>query len=543
MTLQRLSLSIFLPLFLAVTYGASRAATQCTGTHTIADVQPAVVSNTSSTTLVITGTGFLPGATVVLENYGGLTTAVTNANLLDAILPQGAPPGAYSVRVVNGDGSCALHAAPITVSGPAAPTAPSATPAPTQTPVPTQFMRPILNVDSYGASSPVLIPGQDLDFDMTLVNWGPVAASNIVINFTPGDFTPRVTGGVRTVSPLAPGERARFYQPLTAGRSLWGKSTGTLEVQVTYTDSSGKTYNEKFNLTFPIVGYNTATPTPTASATPSLRPRVLVTGHTAGTASIQPGSGFTLSLDIQNVGNTTAKNTVMTLGGSSGTPGAGGDFSTFAPQNSSNVQFLGDLAPGAALTARQALTVSGTARAGSYTLRFSFTASDEQGNTYTDEQVITVLVQNPPLLEVGFSEEPEPFVEGAASALPLQVINRGQTSVTLGNMKVTAPGARLSNNISLVGAVDAGNFFTLDATIIPEAEGPLELTITFDYTDAFNQLQTITKTLTIQVEDSGLDPAGEGSVGSPGESVDTREAGSWGERLWQAILRFFGLGG
>src|SRR6185503_4020115 len=203
-------------------YGPSSAAVQCTGAFTLLDVQPAVVNNASSTTLVVTGTGFLPGATVVLENYGGLTTTVTNANLLDAVIPQGAPSGAYTVRVVNGDGTCAVHSTPITITGPALPPAPTATqtPAATQSPAPTNFLRPILNIDSYGASAPLLIPGQDLDFDMTLVNWGPVAASNIVINFTPGDFTPRLTGGVRTVSPLAPGEKEHFYQPLTASRSL-----------------------------------------------------------------------------------------------------------------------------------------------------------------------------------------------------------------------------------------------------------------------------------------------------------------------------------
>jgi hypothetical protein len=219
-----------------------------------------------------------------------------------------------------------------------------------------------------------------------------------------------------------------------------------------------------------------------------------------------------------------------------GTTGA--EFANFAPQNSSNLQFVGDLPPGAVKSITQTLVVSGAAKAGVYSLKFTITYTDEHGQSYTEDQVITLSVQSPPRLEVSFSEEPEPFTAGEANALPLQVINRGLTAVTLGNMKVTAEGATLKNNVALVGALDSGNYFTLDATLIPDQPGPLTLTITIDYTDAFNQPQTSTHTLEIEVEGTGLEATPAATENTGGQ---TSSGGFW-ETLWAGILAFFGAG-
>jgi len=513
----------------------------CAGAFTIDGVQPSIVSNTSAVAIVVTGLGFTNGASVVLQSYGGLNTTVVNGNILNATLPAGVPPGSYSIRVINGDGSCQDFGAPLAVTGlEAAPTmaAPTSTPEPTNTPQPTAFIRPILNIDSYGASSAIITPGQDFDFDMTLVNWGQTTATNIVVSFTPGDFNPRATGGVRTVGSLAPNEKWRFYQPFTASTALWGKNTGTVQVKVDYTDANGKPYSETFTLSFNLTRYITAVPTQTPTATPSLRPKLLITNYHMDVDSIRPGSQLALTLEVQNAGAATAKGVALTFGGiSGGTPGS--EYNTFAPQNSSNLQFVGDLSPGQMRSVVQPLTVNGATKPGAYSLKFSLTYTDEGGQSYTDDQVITLQVQSPPSLEIGFSEEPEIFVAGETSALPLQVINRGLNAVTLGNMKVTAEGATLKNNVVLVGALDAGNYFTLDATIIPKQGGKTRLTVSIDYTDAFNQPQVVTQTLEIEVEGRAeATPNASGNVaGTPAGS-----GGFW-ESVWAAILGFLGAGG
>jgi hypothetical protein len=66
-------------------------------------VQPNSVSNSSDTELIITGSGFVDGAVVVLNNSGGLQTTFVSGNLLRAVLPMGTAAGTYTVTVVNPD--------------------------------------------------------------------------------------------------------------------------------------------------------------------------------------------------------------------------------------------------------------------------------------------------------------------------------------------------------------------------------------------------------------------------------------------------------
>jgi hypothetical protein len=285
-------------------------------------------------------------------------------------------------------------------------------------------------------------------------------------------------------------------------------------------------------------------------------------------SQLQPGGRFTLSLNIQTVGNANARRVTAIVGGgtSSGTTtgasgtaqpgggvsGASGEFTNFAPLNSSNVQFLGDLNAGASVAAQQVLIVNATTKPGAYTLKLSFAYTDEKNNAFTDDQVITLLVYQPPLLDISFYRDPGPLFAGQPNSLPLQVVNLGRTTIVLGNMKVTAPGApgaQFSNNVTLVGNLDIGFPFTLDATVIPDQSGPIELIVTVDYTDDFNQPQTITKTLTVEVmEGGGLavgpggeEPGGPEGPGLPGEGGLPPAPETFLQKVWRFVLGLLGL--
>lgn len=482
----------------------------------LTSVQPNPVSNATPTTLILTGSGFVTGTVAVLNGYGALATAYVSDQVLTADLPAGVPQGAYSLTVINPDSTSATLANALTIVGP------------TATPAPTAFARPLIVVQSYGASSVAVESFQDYDFEMTLVNTGQATASNVVATFRPGDFTARATGGVRSLGILTPGQNVRFFQPLTSG-SLSG-NLATLEVLVTYTDLNGTSYSETFTLTFPVYKpppgpFFTATPTPTGTPRVVPRPQLIISGYDTDVIPLQPGTRFTLELDLLNVGSAGARRVTMIVGGGSasgggsggdGTPspgggisGSGADFTNFAPVDASNVQFLGDLNPAAAIAARQALVVNSTTKPGAYPMKFSFVYSDERGVSYTDDQAITLLVYQLPQVEIGFYQESGPLFAGQPGLLPLQVVNLGRNSVALGNLKVSAPsgGAQFSNNVGLVGVLDIGGFpFTLDATVIPDAPGALELLVTVDYTDDFNQPQQITETLSVEVLEGFVEP-------------------------------------
>ncbi len=537
------------------------------GPLTVSSIQPSTVPNDRDVEIVVTGGGFVNGSVVILSNYGGLETTYVSASVLRATVVAGISTGQYDVQVVNPDAATAVLPGALTVVVPAGFTA---TPEPSATPAPTAFVRPLLVVQSYGASSAQVTPGQNLDFEMTLVNAGQATASNILATFVSGDFVPRDTGGVRAVGTLTPGQPARFWQPLFATADLRGKATAILKVTTTYTDVNGQSYESSFDLSFPVVPQGgggaaaTATPTATATITPTAsprpRPQLLVSAYETDPDPLEPGQRFTLTLEVENQGEANARNVSLVLGGSdagsiSGTPesgggvsGGGGQFGEFAPIGSSNVSRLGELAVGESREASQQLIVNTSTEPGAYPVRVSFVYNDNTGASFVDDQVITLLVLQRPQVEMGFYTTAPTLFAGEPGSLPLQVVNTGRNSVVFGNFSVAAPNSELTNNAIFVGALEPGGFFPLDALITPFEPGPLELTLSINYTNDFNQPDVITNTLTVEVLESipvepvdpGLDPGSgvEGEV--PAEGNGSNE--SLGQRIWRFILGLFGLG-
>jgi hypothetical protein len=158
-----------------------------------------------------------------------------------------------------------------------------------------------------------------------------------------------------------------------------------------------------------------------------------------------------------------------------GISGGSGSFATFAPVGASNVQSLGDVPQATEIPAGQELIVNVSVSPGAYPFPISFSYVDDKGNPYTDDQVITLLVYNLPYVDISFYRDPNPILAGQPSQLPLQVVNLGKSLVVLGNMRVTAASGSIDNGQALVGPLDAGGYFTLDSTLIPDSPGSLEL--------------------------------------------------------------------
>jgi len=508
----------------------------------ISGVQPSTVLSTNAVELVITGSDFMNGAVVILDTFGALNTTFVSDSVLRAELPAGVAAGVYTVKVINPDSSEVSLPNALTVVEPTATITP-----PTPTPVPAA--RPLIVVESYGTNVKSIKPGEEFNLQVKLKNMGGRSALNIVATFTPGDFIPRKSGGVVAVSEIGPGDNHRLNQPLIASPGLSGKTLSTLVMQVSYTDAAGTTYSETFNLTLSVTAPQylpgpTSTPTPTPTSAASNRPQLVITTYDTDVPLLQPGYRFNLRLQVQNMGNTDAKRVTMILGGGSssgggldGTPdvggisGAGGDFGNFAPVASSNVQFLGDLPAGSTLDASATLIVNASANPGAYPMKITFAYVDERGRAFNDDQVITLLVYSLPIVEINFYRQPDPLFAGQPGLLPLQVVNLGRKTAILGNMKVTAQGAQFSNNTVLVGALDVGGYYTLDATVIPDQPGPLELLVTIDYTDDFNQPQVISRTLSVEVQEMIMPEPGAGE-GEPIEPVLQPET------FWQKVWRF-----
>jgi hypothetical protein len=416
--------------------------------------------------------------------------------------------------------------------------------------------RPLIVVKSYYLDQDTISPGESFRLYLSVKNEGALDAHNLIFGFTGEDFLPQETGGVVAVGSLGPGGAKDISQPLRAANTLWGKTTGSVLVSLNYTGPAGEAFSETFRITLDVLGWsgNSATVTPTPTATSVPRAQLVVLNSSSDVDPLQPGTIFTLSMDVQNLGNGDALGVTMIIGGGSfgnsgtestpqpgGVSGSGADLSTFAPIGSSNLQYLGDVPAGAMLNVSQQLIVNVSANPGAYTLKISFAYSNSKGTQYVDDQIITLLVYQLPQLDVSFYRDPGPISAMAPNTLPIQVTNLGRKSVVLGNMTVTAENAELMNNTSLVGTLDPGGYFPLDVMIIPASAGPMDIKVSIDYTDDFNTPRTYEEIIPIEViegappvpEGPGLTPGGQ--PGMEGVPVDMPAVE---ETFWQTALRF-----
>jgi hypothetical protein len=413
--------------------------------------------------------------------------------------------------------------------------------------------RPLVVITSYFLNKDTIAPGDEFILYLAVKNQGALPAQNLIFSYSGEDFLPQETGGVVAVGSLGSGNSKEISQPLLATSSLWGKTNGVIAVQLNYTGSEGEAYSEAFTIVLDVLGWSgdwaTATPTLTATALP--RAQLVVGNYSTDTDPLQPGTIFTLNMEARNLGSGDARGVTMILGGGGfgsagtdstpepgGVSGSGADLSTFAPIGSSNLQFLGDIAPGASLQISQKLIVNVSANPGAYTFKLSFVYTDLKGNRIVDDQIITLLVLQLPQIEVNFYRDPGPISSMTPNTLPIQVVNLGRKSAVMGSMTVTADNADLMNNVSLVGALDAGGYFPLDVMLIPQTAGPMEIKVTINYTDDFNQGRVIEQTLSIDVlESAPIDPGIEGGGVEPGTG-EMPLAGAMEETFWQKALRF-----
>ena len=419
----------------------------------------------------------------------------------------------------------------------------------TTTAGPAAIGRPLLVLDSYSVGADSIKPGSQFDLTLRVRNNGQDWGKNVVFTFSGSEFMPVDTGGVRSLSEIDPGERLDVVQPFIASSSLFGVKYGSITVNVSYTDLAGSaSYTETFTITISLSQPSSSggVARPTATPTAVSRPQLVVSNYQTDVEPLQPGSMFTLDLSVTNLGNADARTVTMVLGGGSadtGTPGAGGvsgggsDLSTFAPLGSSNLVYLGDLAAGATQKISVPLIVNVTANPAAYAFKISFVFDDTKGVRQSNDQIITLLVFQLPQVEIGFYRDPGVFMTGNLNMLPLQITNLGRKSAVLGNIKVTAQNADVTNNVSLVGALEPGGYFTLDANVMPYQAGPLDLEVTVNYTDDFNQQRVIVQNMSIEVQEM---PAPEPMPEGQDPNFPTDGNGSSGnETLWQKIVRFF----
>jgi hypothetical protein len=342
-------------------------------------------------------------------------------------------------------------------------------------------------------------------------------------------------------------------QDMQVAYGVWGSSSQS--ITVAYTSPTGQEYTDTFVLYFNTTassGGSYATSTPTIMP----RPNLIVSAYSTNVEDLQAGNIFELKLDVQNQGNSEAKNVMLVLGGSvtaaSGdNPGGdlvvnSADFKNFAPLGSSNIHNLGNLAPGGSLDYTQKLVVNTTTEPGAYPLEITFVYDDKNGNRVMDHQIVTLLIYALPKISASFYRETGMVFSEQETMLPIQITNTGKKSVVLGEIKIICDGALITNGSSTIGAMESGGYFTIDPTALFAKPGTYQIDLLIKYTDDFNTERQIQQSLELTVEalpQMEFDPALEGMQGPegmpmPGEMVQE----TFIQKVGRFIKGFFGLG-
>jgi len=410
-------------------------------------------------------------------------------------------------------------------------------------------------------------------------------ARNILISFSGEDFA-SLDGGVSAtheVDAENKGNETLRHRFKVSDMSSW-KYSGVINAAINYTNYDGSaSYNEAFTF---YLGINQQpsgpTRTPTAPAA-AQKPLMVVKSYLTDLDPLEPGSTFKLQLFVTNLGASTASAVSLVYGGGvtttpgdvGGTPQPGGgvtvsgsDLTNFAPLGQSNIAQIGDVTVGATVEATQDFVVNVTTQPGAYPFKISFVYSDSKGNRMVDDQVITLLVFSLPKLEFSFYRLPVFLNAGEPGQLPIQITNISKKSVVLGNLTVSAPSGELSNNTAMIGNLDPGGYYTIDATYIPDMAGIVPLNFSIRYTDDFNQLRTYQGSLDVEVQEAVLMPEGElvplldekgnmvldekgnpvmvpagGQGGMNGGNVSPmpQQNLNFFQKVWNAIKSFFGI--
>lgn len=388
---------------------------------------------------------------------------------------------------------------------------PTSTSTMTPTPTPGNYLRPIIIVQDYSYGSDGVRAGESFKLNLKLHNSGQVTARNILIVFEAGDLVPLETGGVKAISQLAPGESGQVQQPLMVLSSLSGGNNATMPVRVSYVDEHSVKYEEIFNLSFVLKSPVYYPVLPTATPEKGGNPQLIITAYQIDQSPLESGKIFNLELEVINMGMQSAQDITMILGGGfvdysgsgttpSGITGAEADFASFAPYNTSNLRFLGDLPPKEILTIVCPMIVNTTTKPGVHPLKISFVYSgEEEIEKYLDDQIITILVRRIPRVDISFYRDPGYLQVGISGILPIQVLNIDNDNLQVISLEILSE-AEVSPQVVQVGSIESGGYFTQDFNIVPDLPGDVEVTLLLTYIDDFKEEQKVEKSFILQVE-------------------------------------------
>lgn len=280
---------------------------------------------------------------------------------------------------------------------------------------------------------------------------------------------------------------------------------------------------------------------------------------------LSPGQRFTLNFTIENRGNAPLQNvlvafgTVETTGGDSGSgsggtgsgsgtgSGTGSGSSTtiqpsvlFAPLGSGGALFVDTLAAGGNVQLSQEFIVNGTTKSGIYALPISLTYRNAEGaDAKTSLSASMVVVALPRLQLILPAPMPEEAYTGEPLPLSVTVKNVSGAIVRLVGYEVTATNSDIMEGATgVLSNLPVDDETSINAMVIPNVEGEVEITLTLRYMDDLNQTRELKEVYTVQITEAPVfEPP-------PMEEIPVEETPAAPEppSLGRILLALLGLG-
>lgn len=377
------------------------------------------------------------------------------------------------------------------------------------------------------ADSAVEAGGEEGQINLRLMlhNVGNRWARGVVVNLGPSEvFSPAEGSSALSVQEdIEVDEQVEVTLPLALLRSPEGRFTQDFTIE--YASYSGGSYQTTERVPISLTG---------AAAQ---APRLLVETYEVNPTPVTPGATFDLNLTVVNVGDGPAEQVFARLV----------ELGPLAPVDSSNVRFVERVEAGQRIDLAYRLAASGGAEDGLVAFNVELTYDDAFGVETMETVNISLRIMAVPHFHIGFFEEvPQPVGVGDVFELPIEVINIGESRVNVSTVEVTSEALAVRNGSVYVGPLDGGT----SGTLVPEAEalqpGQANVTVTVYYLDNFQQPQTLSETITVEVEGDGAGNGGTEREDSrqPREDDAAEDEGelTFGQRLWRGILGFLGLG-
>lgn len=366
-----------------------------------------------------------------------------------------------------------------------------------------------------------LTPGEAYSLTLVLSNHGNASATGIVLRAAPGGVSlPSEHASTVSVDRLTAGSAITTVLPLhLSDNAAVGRQAQTIHVE--YGDYSGGRYTGDWNVTLAV------------NADPATQPQIVIREYRTTAETLAPGNSFGLTLTLSNVGGGAAHRLVLTIGGAASATATSG-LGPFAPLESSNVKFLGDLAAGKTTCIAQRFVVDGQAKAGVYQLPVMLDYQDPRGSRRSDTQIISLIVIRAPLLRVDWAEPITPTLIDQPLDLFVEIINIGQYGVNTNRVEMSSDALDITQGAStFIGPLESGTTQSVQARGIPRRAGQATLTVTVNYVDDLNRPQQIKRALYLDVQEPQVQP-----TPTPGESP----GGGFWEWLGKLLRGLFGLG-